>query len=26
MLPIKVALLWHFHQPYYKKNGEFILP
>lgn len=26
MLPIRIAMLWHFHQPYYKKNGEFILP
>lgn len=25
-LPLKVALLWHQHQPYYKKNNEFILP
>ncbi|GAB1430190.1 glycoside hydrolase family 57 protein [Ignavibacteria bacterium] len=25
-LPLKVALLWHQHQPYYKKNDEFILP
>ncbi len=26
MKPIKTALLWHFHQPYYKLDGEFILP
>ena len=26
MLPLKVAIMWHFHQPYYKKEGEFILP
>ena len=25
-LPLKVALLWHQHQPYYKKDDEFILP
>ncbi len=26
MLPLKVAVLWHFHQPYYKKENEFIMP
>lgn len=26
MLPLRVAILWHQHQPYYKKNDEFILP
>lgn len=26
MLPLKVALLWHFHQPYYRKESELILP
>ncbi len=26
MKPLKVAILWHFHQPYYKKDNEFILP
>ncbi len=26
MKPLKIAILWHFHQPYYKKDGEFILP
>lgn len=26
MIPLKVAILWHFHQPYYKKDNEFILP
>ena len=26
MLPLKVAILWHYHQPYYEKDGEFILP
>ena len=26
MKPIKVALIWHFHQPYYKKEKEFMLP
>lgn len=26
MKKIKIALLWHFHQPYYKKENEFILP
>jgi len=26
MKPLKVAILWHFHQPYYKKNDELILP
>lgn len=25
-LPLKVALLWHQHQPYYKHDNEFILP
>lgn len=26
MLPLKIAIMWHFHQPYYKMEGEFILP
>ncbi len=26
MEPIKVAFLWHQHQPYYKKDGEYLLP
>lgn len=26
MLPLKVAFLWHQHQPYYKMDEEFILP
>jgi alpha-amylase/alpha-mannosidase (GH57 family) len=26
MKKLKVAILWHFHQPYYLKNDEFILP
>ncbi len=26
MKKIKIALLWHFHQPYYKKEDKFILP
>ncbi len=26
MLPLKIAFLWHFHQPYYKMDGEFLLP
>ncbi len=26
MKPISVAILWHQHQPYYKKESEFILP
>lgn len=26
MIPLKVAILWHFHQPYYKKENEFIMP
>lgn len=25
-LPLRVAFLWHNHQPYYEKDGEFILP
>ena len=25
-LPLRVAFLWHNHQPYYEKEGEFILP
>lgn len=24
--PLRVAFLWHNHQPYYEKEGEFILP
>ena len=26
MKKLKVAFLWHFHQPIYKKQNEFILP
>ncbi len=26
MLPLKIAILWHQHQPYYKINGEYRLP
>ncbi len=26
MLPLRVAVLWHQHQPYYKKESEFIMP
>ncbi len=26
MLPLRVAILWHQHQPYYKKEDTFILP
>ncbi|CUS78412.1 Alpha-amylase/alpha-mannosidase, GH57 family [Candidatus Kryptonium thompsonii] len=26
MEPIRVAFLWHQHQPYYKENGEYLLP
>ncbi len=26
MLPLKIAVLWHQHQPYYKMEDEFILP
>lgn len=26
MAELKIAIMWHFHQPYYKKEGEFILP
>ncbi|MFP4543537.1 MAG: glycoside hydrolase family 57 protein [Candidatus Kapaibacterium sp.] len=26
MLPLRIAFLWHQHQPYYKMNGEFVLP
>lgn len=26
MPPLNIAILWHFHQPYYKKENEFILP
>ncbi|MFC2130535.1 hypothetical protein ACFLSQ_03795 [Bacteroidota bacterium] len=26
MKPLKIALLWHFHQPYYGFKGEFRLP
>jgi len=25
-LPLRIAFLWHNHQPFYKKDGEFILP
>lgn len=24
--PLKIAFLWHNHQPFYEKDGEFILP
>lgn len=26
MLPLKICFLWHIHQPYYKKEDEFLLP
>jgi alpha-amylase/alpha-mannosidase (GH57 family) len=26
MIPIKLAILWHQHQPYYKAEGKFHLP
>lgn len=26
MKKLKFAILWHFHQPYYKKDEQFILP
>ncbi len=26
MTPLKIAILWHQHQPYYKINGEYKLP
>jgi len=26
MRPLKVAILWHFHQPYYVKDDIFLLP
>ncbi len=26
MIPLKIAFLWHNHQPNYELNGEFILP
>jgi alpha-amylase/alpha-mannosidase (GH57 family) len=26
MKKLKIALLWHFHQPYYKQDNEFFLP
>ncbi len=26
MKKLNIAILWHFHQPFYKKRGEFILP
>ena len=26
MYPLKIAILWHQHQPYYKVENEFILP
>ncbi|HEY6171347.1 MAG TPA: glycoside hydrolase family 57 protein [Candidatus Kapabacteria bacterium] len=26
MIPIKLAILWHQHQPYYKADGKFHLP
>ncbi len=26
MKPLKIAFLWHFHQPYYRFDDEFILP
>lgn len=26
MKPLRVAFLWHFHQPYYRYNDHFLLP
>ena len=26
MKKLKIAILWHFHQPYYKQDNEFFLP
>ena len=26
MRPLKIAFLWHQHQPYYKRDSTFILP
>lgn len=26
MIPLKIAVLWHNHQPYYKRNESFALP
>jgi len=26
MLPLRIAILWHQHQPFYKKDETFILP
>jgi alpha-amylase/alpha-mannosidase (GH57 family) len=26
LLPLRIAILWHQHQPYYKKHDEFIMP
>lgn len=26
MRPLRIAILWHQHQPYYKSGNEFILP
>ena len=26
ILPLRIALLWHQHQPYYRKGNHFILP
>jgi alpha-amylase/alpha-mannosidase (GH57 family) len=26
MIPLKIAILWHQHQPYYKINGKYRLP
>ncbi len=26
MLPLKIAILWHHHQPYYLKDEKFVLP
>lgn len=26
MIPLKIAILWHNHQPYYEHNGSFLLP
>ncbi len=26
MKPLKIVFLWHQHQPYYKRDNEFILP
>lgn len=26
MPPLRIAFLWHFHQPFYKKDDEFLMP